>query len=116
MLPTLKLSMQTNKFLVMWDNQGLECVLDISTYERELVWAKLSDTQPPSLPIREMMMRARTNAHRCYEIYTITVEHNISVADMTDMFGDNPQAVVNLIRERGTAIYSDRAKSAPVIV
>jgi hypothetical protein len=35
---------------------------------------------------------------------------------MTDMFGDNPQAVVNLIRERGTAIYSDRAKTAPVIV
>ena len=106
---------EPTKFLIMWDNTGLECVLDISSYEKELMWAKLSNTQPPKLPIAQMMMRARANAHRCYEIYTITVEHNISVADMKDMFGDNPQATVNLIRARGIAIYSDRAKTAPII-
>jgi len=106
---------EPNKFLMMWDNQGLESVLDISTYERKLMWAKLSNTRPPSLPIANMMMRARINAHRCYEIYTITVEHNISVTDMKVMFEDNPQAAVDLIRARGTAIYSDRAKTAPII-
>jgi hypothetical protein len=101
---------------MMWDNTGLESVLDISSYERELMWAKLSNTQPPRLPIVEMIWRARSNAHRCYEIYTITVEPNITAENMRDMFEGDPQEAVNLIRDRGTVIYSDRAKNATVIV
>jgi len=107
---------EPNKFLVMWDNQGLESVLDISTYEQKLMWAKLSNTQPPRLPIVEMIWRARSNAHRFYEIYTITVDSNVTTEDMRNIFEGDPQEAVNLIRARGTVIYSDRAKTAPVIV
>ena len=107
---------KSNLFLVMWDNQGLECCLDITTYEQEFVWGRLSDTPAPSFPIARLMLRARQNSQRHYEIYTISTEPNITKEDLIEFFNKEPQYTVDLIRERGRQIYSNRATALPVIV
>jgi hypothetical protein len=75
------------------------------------MWCKLKGTEPtvriPGLDI--LILRARSNPQRHYEIYTITVEPDISLKDIEDMFKDTPQAIVDLIRQRGHRLYSDRA-------
>ena len=111
-------SRSPHTLLIMWDNQGLEYCEDITKREQAQMWAELKgDTQSlgqyPSL--NALVLRARFNSQRHYEIYTVTVDHTLTAEDMRDLFLDNPQAMADLVRERGRELYSDRARKAPVI-
>jgi hypothetical protein len=99
-----------NVFLLSWDMLGLEAVINITEIEKEATWATLQDKQTPRLShiVNSIMMRARTNSQRHYEVYTVTMESGITKEDVCEMFEHNPQAMADLIRERGHKIYSDR--------
>jgi hypothetical protein len=62
-----------------------------------------------------LMLRARYNSQRSYEIYTFEVEGEISKDEMIEMFEDNPQYFAELIREKGNKIYSDYSSKKKVI-
>ena len=74
------------------------------------MWAALKGEKPsariPNLNI--LIMRARANPQRNYEIYTIQVEADVSLKDIQEMFKDSPQDIVDLVRARGHRLYSDR--------
>jgi len=101
----------SNIFIVSWDCTGIEAVLDLTDYEKERTWAILQDQTPPSR-LNEIMghllLRARANPQRHYEIYTMQVEEGITDKDVREMFEQDPQGSADLIRKRGTKIYSDR--------
>ena len=101
-----------NIFLLSWDQLGVEAVLNITEYEKEMVWAELSNQDQPAKlgsMIRHLMLRARANPQRHYEIYTMTVQDGITEEDVRSMFDADPQGSADLIRDRGNKIYSDRA-------
>ena len=63
-----------------------------------------------------MTLRARANTQRHYEIYGIQTVEDIDKSTLERLFEDDPQAAAELIRERGTKLYSDRiAKRTQVI-
>ena len=105
-----------NKFLLMWDCNGLEFIYDLSAWERRKVWATLKDIpvtdNPP--PLNMLIMRARYNIQRHYEIYIIETSDDENT--MRDYFNESPQAAADLVRERGHMLYSDRASQSPAIV
>ena len=105
---------QGNLFLLSWDMLGLEAVINITEIEKEATWATLQDKQTPRLNhiVNSIMMRARANSQRHYEVYTVTMESSISKEDICEMFESAPQQMANLIRERGNKIYSDRIADA----
>ena len=74
------------------------------------MWATLKGEKPsariPNLNI--LIMRARANPQRNYEIYTVQVDPDVSLKDIQDMFKDTPQDIVDLVRARGHKLYSDR--------
>jgi hypothetical protein len=101
----------SNLFLVAWDCNGLEAVVNISDLEKQNVWATLQDKEAPKKIgsiVNYLMLRARANSQRHYEIYTMNVENGITDDDLRDMFGRDPQGSADLIRDRGNQIYSDR--------
>jgi hypothetical protein len=101
----------SNLFLVSWDCQGLEAVINITDYEKETTWATLKNEDPPvrlGSMVNHLMLRARANSQRHYEIYTMNVAEGISDADIRGMFDADPQGSADLIRDRGNKIYSDR--------
>jgi hypothetical protein len=101
----------SNLFLVSWDCQGLEAVINITDYEKEEVWATLRDELPPAKlgsTIRHLMLRAQANSQRHYEIYTMSAQEGITDEDIRSMFDADPQGSADLIRDRGNKIYSDR--------
>ena len=102
---------QPHTLLLVWDCLGLEYSCDLTNYEKDLMWSTLKGTQPtvriPGLDI--LILRARANLQRNYEIYTVTVDPDVSLKDIQEMFKDTPQAMVDLIRTRGHKLYSDRA-------
>lgn len=101
----------SNIFLISWDCEGIEACLNVTDYEKEVVWANLSGQDPParlSSVVRHLMLRARANPQRHYEIYTMNVEEGISENDVFEMFENDPQGSADLIRDRGNKIFSDR--------
>ena len=110
---------KTKHYLAMWDNQGLECLYDVdlhmsnyNEWEKRNVVAILKEErtpdQPSGIPLQMMLLRARVNSQRAYEIY----EFNSTMAydELKEAFNDNPQPVVEWIRENGKQVYSDHVK------
>ncbi len=101
----------SRNYLAMWDEEGLECLFDITGMDGDMMIAKLKGekfTAPFNLSM--MMLRARANSQRHYEIYTFSSDDSIDAEMIKDLFNDNPQFIVDLIREHGNKLYSDRAE------
>jgi hypothetical protein len=110
---------KTKHYLAMWDNQGLECLYDVDLYmNRYNEWDKLKivailkeeklPDNPPAIPLQMMLLRARMNSQRVYEIYEFN--STMGYKELTEVFNDDPQPVVEWIRENGKKVYSDYVK------
>ena len=102
-------SAQSNKILVMWSQEGMECVFDYTACEKQAAWAVLKNQNYVwPFDINLMKLRARVNSQRHYEIYLFTAEPGVTVDHIRETMQDNPQPLVDRIREIGHQIYSDR--------
>ncbi len=103
---------RSSRLLLMWCNEGLECCVNITKIDQKIMWETLKgkDSQTCLPNLNAMILRARFNQQRHYEIYTVDVDDSITASDMIDLFEDNPQGMADLIRERGYKLYSDRAE------
>jgi hypothetical protein len=104
-----------DRFLVMWCNEGLETLINITKNEQENIIAVLKDEPiQHTNPIQYMILRARYNHQRHYEIYVFDSE--LDEEDIRSMFESSPQVIVDAIREVGHKLYSDRVTKKPAIV
>jgi len=101
-----------HQFLVMWDCNGLEVVADITEDEQARVWAALKDQEVQSrLPnLNHLMLRARYNSQRNYEIYMVEATEGITAKDIEEMFENSPQAGADAIRRLGQSIWREPLK------
>jgi hypothetical protein len=104
----------------MWDMLGLECIYDVNqamfeveNWEKIRVWNTLKEEKTPKkpnpIPLQMMIMRARFNSQRSYEIYSF--DTSMTMDEVRDIFEEDPQPIVEWIRENGNKIYSDYVKS-----
>ena len=117
---------KTTRFIAMWDMTGLECLINVTAiqkehekWEKENIFRILKDQireiKPPSVPLDMMILRARVNSQRHYEIYTF--ESELSEKYIKETFSSDPQVIVDAIRNVGHELYSDRVlKKTQVIV
>lgn len=111
---------------------GLESVVPVSEIEAQMNAAdqqrlidilsdpELRDTEnTPGRTLNQIvnsiLMRARVNSQRCYEVYTIHVDATVSEQDLREMFVNDPQYSAELIRDRGSKIYSGRSTQKQLI-
>ena len=110
---------KTKHYLAMWDMLGLESLHDVdlhmnkyNEWEKQKVVAILKEeripTQPSGIPLQMMLLRAKVNSQRAYEIY----EFNSTMAydDLKEAFEIDPQPIVEWIRVNGKKVYSDYLK------
>jgi len=108
---------QENKFLAMWDCNGLECLFDISDLEYDGMISSLKgEASKAPFNIGMMMMRARYNSQRAYEIYSFTTTPSITEDDIRNLFEEDPQNIVDSIRKLGNKIYSDYTPSSKKMI
>jgi hypothetical protein len=105
---------------------GLEALINVTKIEKEHEqWEKENifrilkeqdrTLKPAHVPLDMMIMRAKANTQRHYEIYAFDSE--LSEEDIRETFGVCPQVIVDSIRNIGHKFYSDRAdKKQQVIV
>ena len=115
--------MTTNAYLVYWCNEGLEGVVPISQYEEIDVantFRILADEDPVRNPIntiiQTMLLRARCNTQRHYELYAIEADPGISGRDIESMFRANPQSSADTIRRIGVKLWSDRINTDRIVI
>jgi len=113
------------RFVAMWDMNGLESLINVTQIEKEhKQWEKENifrilkeenqTLKPAHVPLEMMIMRAKFNSQRHYEIYTFDSE--LSEQDIRETFETSPQVMVDAIRGIGHKFYSDRATKSAVIV
>lgn len=102
-------------FLFMWDMYGLEFCQDVTAVEkRNMMNALKGQRLERPVNLNAMLLRARFNNQRNYEIYTMTVEQGIKEPDVVAWFESNPQEAVDQIRSRGRKLHGD-SRAEPVI-
>jgi hypothetical protein len=121
-----------NLFVVSWDNTGLEACIDLTedrnssdNFEQEKIFDLIRDPEktPVNEPLRRvnqlvsmMILRAKANPQRHYEIYTVTTTKDVTAQNLRDLFETAPQAAADMIRERGNRLYSDRANQKNIVI
>jgi hypothetical protein len=105
-------------FVVMWDNTGLEYIGDITEDEVQRSWGALKGRPVgSSLPnLNHMILRARYNPQRHYEIYQVQATDGITSDDIRDMFAASPQTAADTIRRLGHCYFSDRVQEDRVVI
>ena len=100
---------KTNQYLAVWDCYGLESLFNVTQYMKECTYNTLMELPlPESIPLNHLLLRARNNMQRNYEIYVFDVEEDITETMLRESFEAAPQGIVDYIRKNGHQIYSDR--------
>lgn len=109
----------SHQFLVVWDNLGLEYCVDVTEDEQQRMWQKLkgepvSESRIPNY--QHLLLRARYNSQRHYEIYSVEATDGITAEDIKEMFIASPQTAADTIRRLGHCMHSDRAEKYKVAI
>lgn len=104
----------SHTYVLSWDCYGLEACINVSDIEKRKMWSALKNEDTSRDPdvgsiVNSLLLRARFNHQRHYEIYAVDAEDNITEQQLKDMFEEDPQGSAELIRVRGRKLYSDRA-------
>ena len=116
---------KTTRFVAMWDMLGLEALINVTKIEKEHEqWEKENifrilkeqdpTPKPPHVPLQMMILRAKANSQRHYEIYAFDSE--LSEEDIRETFESDPQVIVDAIRNIGHKFYSDRANKRQQVI
>jgi predicted RNA-binding protein (virulence factor B family) len=108
-----------HQFLIMWDQLGLECCIDVTEDQQRRMWQKLKGEQVSESAVpnyNHLLLRARVNSQRHYEIYTCEATDGITAEDIRAMFEASPQTAADTIRRLGHCMHSDRATNDRVVI
>jgi lipopolysaccharide assembly outer membrane protein LptD (OstA) len=95
----------------MWDCYGLESLINVTINEQENIVAVLKEEKVRhSNPIQYMLLRARVNSQRHYEIYLF--DSKMLDDEIEELFQSDTQTIVDVIREIGTVLFDGRDKSS----
>jgi hypothetical protein len=104
-------------FILSWDNYGLESCINATELDMQHTLAILSNTLQSRTSelqtiMNQILLRAKANGQRHYEVYSIQVDSSITANDLKQQFEECPQDIANLIRDKGCKIYSGRQSKA----
>jgi len=113
-----------NAFLMSWDCTGVEAIIPITQYEDwettcafEVLQGKSTKPNPLNSTLNAILMRARFNAQRFYEVYAVDCDPGITEQDWRDMWEASPQMCADMIRKRGVKLFGEgMGKQKTVIV
>lgn len=112
--------MTQNAFLFSWDQLGIESIVPITEYEHwdkqnliNLLKGEASTRNPLNTIVRNLILRARYNPQRYYEIYAIDCSEELDLEFWKEQWNKYPQETADLIRERGHCLYKE---PKPIVV
>ncbi len=115
--------MTINAYIFAWDNTGIDSIVPITQYEqhdRDNTMRILNDEptvrNPLNSIIQNLILRAKANPQRHYEIYSVDCSVELDEAWWREQWESDPQGCADLVRERGIKMYSDRADKSKQVI
>lgn len=115
--------MTTNAYLFMWNQFGIEAIVPITQYENQYkldMWEIIKGNEPGKNPLDDimsmMLLRARFNPDRNYEIYAIDCDEDITEEYWASLWDNNPQIAADLIREKGVCFHGNSRHRRTVVI
>ena len=115
--------MTTNAFIFSWDQLGIESIIPITEYEhhnKQNLMRMLKGDEAVRNPlngiIQKLVMRARFNPQRHYEIYAVDCDPSLDEEFWRRQWEEHPQFTADLIRDKGHKIYSDRQTMTNLVI
>ncbi len=110
-------------FLFSWDCYGIESIVllnDIEETRAENTVRKLKGEDRlkhcrTSATCDMVLMRARANPHRFYEVYVVACEPSLDEDFWENQWATNPQGTADLVRSRGEKLFCSRQAGKVVI-
>jgi hypothetical protein len=92
----------------MWDCYGLEYLCNLTEWSEKATYDTLMEKSvSPGPPINALLLRARFNPQRNYEIYTFNTDE-LDYEHIKVAFEASPQGMADWIRKNGQQMYSAR--------
>lgn len=114
--------MTKNAFIFSWDQEGIEAIIPITQYENvekqnlmRILSEKPTERNPLNGIIHRLLLRARFNPQRHYEIYAVDCAEEMDQKFWRQQWEEYPQETADLIRERGHRLFSDRRTKKALI-
>lgn len=96
--------MSTDTFMAYFDTLGFEWIVNVTDYEKKVMWASLKGETKFDLPVpRYAILRAQANPQRFPEIWLFTSD--VSQKELVELSDENPQGLADLIRLHGRSIF-----------
>ena len=115
--------MTKNAYLFSWDCTGVEAIIPITQYEDwdtvnafSVLEGKPTTPSPLNSTINAILMRARFNSQRFYEVYAVDCDPGITEQDWRDMWDTSPQLCADMIRLRGVKLWGECMGSQPAVI
>lgn len=112
----MTLDENTSLFLFSWDCHGIESIIDLTAYadwDQLQLLNMLADRPTQRNPawsmVQNILMRARYNGHRHYEVYMVTCNKSMTEHYWREQWALFPQNTAEVVRDRGHKLWSDRA-------
>ena len=106
-----------NLFITMWDTLGFECIVDITSYERakllHIIKGEETELRAP-VNFYHLLLRAKANPQRFPEIWTFTTTGDITEESLLEISKDDPQMLVDMIRDLGHNLYTAPKQEAVI--
>ncbi len=121
----MEINLTTNAFIFSWDENGIESIVPITQYEQwdiqnliKILKDQPTERNPLNSIIQRLILRAKFNTQRHYEIYAIDCDTDLDEQFWVQQWNSEPQATADLIRDRGLKLYSNKRDTIkkPVIV
>ena len=112
-----KTTSKSRVYICMWDENGFETIADCTRWERESFLNTIAGKalKPAPVNLQALTMRARFNPQRNYEIWTFNTEESLDEDTLWRYAEETPQALVDMIRERGKQLYGYAKNNEPRI-
>ena len=116
--------MTVNAFLMSWNCTGVEAIVPITQYEDwdtvnafEILQGNASNNSNPLNSIlNSILLRARFNSQRYYEVYAIDCDECFTEDDWRFMWESDPQATAELVRAHGVHLYGQGMSSVRSVI
>lgn len=112
-----------NTFIFSWDQLGIESIVPIHDYEQidkdnviRILKGNAPTTNPVNSIIRNILMRAKLNPQRHYEIYAVDCDLALDEEFWKMQWKEHPQFTAELIRDKGHKLFSDRTDRAKIVI
>ena len=97
----------TDIWILVWDDYGLESVINLSEIDRKNIEAVLSDEKfnvNLDKVLGYLKLRARFNSHRNYELWALKISVAITIDQLQEAFDSDRVSFIEMIRSKGVKV------------